>query len=254
MIDHTVRVLNEISERYRTATDPCRKRVLLCRYLEHLQSVVWKAYPWSPFEGESPTCDLTPLNQLSEALLCLNNGELPELLRPLSKTGRKAIRQKQFSWANAAAVIDVLMARFEMSEEAAARAVARELVKRGLLFRSPHSESPPWKLLQTWRDKIRNGEKGPLARAWYDDALLFAPFYETKRELYDAILNPALLRWNHSPEKLHNRFSFCSVVGTIFAATISRLSAASSVLPGLHGGSRWQGSLWLTIAIKRWSA
>jgi hypothetical protein len=85
------------------------------------------------------------------------------------------------------------MVRFGKSEEEAARAVVQQLRKRKLLLTSPRSVSPAWKLLQTWRDKIRNGEKGPLARAWYDDALLFAPFYQTVRELYEALLNPMLL-------------------------------------------------------------
>jgi hypothetical protein len=61
---------------------------------------------------------------------------------------------------------------------------------RKLLFDAPRSHSPAWKLLQTWRDKIRNGEKGPLARAWYDDVLLFAPLYENERELFECVLDP----------------------------------------------------------------
>jgi hypothetical protein len=191
--DDMPRVLNELAQRYYATTNHCRRRVLLCRYLEQIQSIVWKTHPWSSFEGESSACDLMPLNQLSEGLLCLNQGETPELLAPVRRPGRRAIRAKQFFWANAAALIDVLMVRFGKSEEEAARAVVQQLRKRKLLLTSPRSVSPAWKLLQTWRDKIRNGEKGPLARAWYDDALLFAPFYQTERELYEALLNPMLL-------------------------------------------------------------
>jgi hypothetical protein len=85
------------------------------------------------------------------------------------------------------------MARYGKSEEEAARIVAQQLSKRKLSSGGARCLSPGWKLLQTWRDKIRNGEKGALARAWYDDALLFASFYPSERELYEALLNPRLL-------------------------------------------------------------
>ena len=111
---------------------------------------------------------------------------------PTKRTGRKTKRRKKFFWSHAAALIDVLMSEFGRTEEEAARAVAEQLRKRGLLFCSPRACSPDWKLLQTWRDKIRNGEKGD-SREWYDEALSWASSYESEADLYDDFLNPKLL-------------------------------------------------------------
>ena len=144
--DNTIRVLNELAEKYRSESDPCQKRLLLWRYLEQIQFIICKAYAWSLGQGDSPLCDLMPLNELGELMMRLNQGEAPSLLAPAKRPGRRASRNKQFFWANAAALIDVLMARFKKSEEEAARAIARELRSRGLLIDAARSESPPWKL------------------------------------------------------------------------------------------------------------
>jgi hypothetical protein len=189
MNPNVTRLLNELAAQFKAESQPCRKRILLWRYVEMIQFVVCKAHGWSLFQG-APPCDLAPLDLIGELLLSLNQGELPALLMPAKRPGRRAGRRKQFFWANAAALIDVLMQRFGKSEEGAAKAVARQLHIRKLLFDAPRSHSPAWKLLQTWRDKIRNGEKGRLARAWYDHVLLFAPLYENERELFEGVLDP----------------------------------------------------------------
>jgi hypothetical protein len=188
-LERIIHALNELAARFRNETDPNRKRMLLGHYVELIQFIVCKAYGWSPLLGKlSP--DLRPLDELGVGLMSLNQGEISELLAPAKRPGRRSSRKKQFFWANGAALIDLLMTRFGKDEEKAARAVAEQLRRRGLLFDTARLRSPAWKLLQTWRDKIRNGEKGALARAWYDEALLFAAFYPTERELYEALLDP----------------------------------------------------------------
>jgi len=185
-------ILNVAARRYDEAANPVSKRYWLRTYLEALEMAATKAYPWNPLKGEPPLFNLRPVYELDEHLRELDHGETPELFRSAPKRGRKSPRRKQFFWAVGSALIDVLMARFNKSEEEAARAVAEQLRIRGLLG-AQRSTSPAWKLLQTWRDKVRNGEKGVLARHWYDDALLFEAFYRTEPKLYGGLLDPTAL-------------------------------------------------------------
>jgi hypothetical protein len=88
-------LLNELAQRYYAATDPCRKRVLLWRYLEHIQSVIWKASPWSSLRAEV-RLRFDSIESAGRTLVVLEQGEIPELLTPMTRPGRKAIRRKQF--------------------------------------------------------------------------------------------------------------------------------------------------------------
>lgn len=187
----TARALNELAKRYEAASDPVSKRNLLHMYLFQLEMVASMVFPWSSFgKAEPPRLSLRPLHELSEGLLRLNQGETPELLTR-AKRSKTTSRRDQFFRAQAAALIDALMERGK-SEEDAARAVARQLVTRRLSITRP-SETPLWEQLQTWRENVRRGKTSARARAWYDDAKLFASCFETERDLYDALLNLKLL-------------------------------------------------------------
>ena len=178
--------LNWYAAKYAAAGDMAEKRDALVKYLQVLSILAAPAreHVWSmtlstcgPLRNMAPPPDMfifdfKPILDLEEALLQLNNREEPELFRR-SKTSGKPLPRKDMYWrAIGSALVTVLMQKFKKSERQASEKVIKTFKKFGRpLVGKTSTSTPAWKLLQTWRDKCINGEKGELARYCYDIVL-----------------------------------------------------------------------------------
>ena len=185
-------LLNHWAGVYRDFDDFSAKRHALIEYLKWLEIAAVEAHPWSTMLGEQPKFSVRPLHELKECLRQIDNGERPDLFAITKTKGAPLTsRKNQFWCARAAALITLLMRNFQKSENEAARLVAEKMRARSLpLPGRTHASSPAWKHLQTWRDKLMAGKKGKLARAWYEEALLFASMEKTKNGIISQVLDP----------------------------------------------------------------
>jgi hypothetical protein len=187
-------LLNHWAAVYCDTNNPIAKRHALIEYLVWLEIAAWEAYPWSTLLGEAPKFNVRPLHELEECLRQVDNKETPDLFAVTKTKGAPPAARKNPYWcARAAALITLLMRDFQKTENVAAKLVTEKMRICTLsLPGRTHARYPAWKRLQTWRDKLLIGKKGELARAWYDEVLLFASS-KTENDLINQVLDPTRL-------------------------------------------------------------
>lgn len=193
------KLLNAWANAYIDAATAVEKRHALTRYLEwlvvYLGAEDCEADPKAALGKARELFNKRPLRELEVHLSELDNGESPEIFRPATKkTGRRPSSRKDQMWfASASALVTILIRDFHKSEDEAARKTVEALKIRGLPTPgTSRAVGPTWKALQSWRDQLMAGKKGKLARAWYDETMMFGPG-ETEGQTINIHLDPSRL-------------------------------------------------------------